>query len=169
MDLNEDRDFDPIIDTPEETLPEAEADSSYHGAGVGQQEQFGPSPWDVPMDPEPAPEPEPQPRWEPPTERIYQPQPEAAPRKRKKTGRTGKRILAAVLALAVLGGACGLTAWMVAEADPESPPPQGVCLLCGSRTGKPSLAPRRGGNHIPPTLLAPTPGKSWAFINFPWN
>ena len=46
---------------------------------------------------------------------------------------------------------------------------RGVCLLSGSRTGKPSLAPRRGGNHIPPTLPTPNLGKSWAFINFPWN
>ena len=36
---------------------------------------------------------------------------------------------------------------------PESPPltaAPGVFLLSGSRTGKPSLAPRRGGNHILP-------------------
>lgn len=38
-----------------------------------------------------------------------------------------------------------------------------------ARTGKPSLAPGRGGTHISPALLVPTLGKSWAFISFPWN
>ncbi len=147
MELNENRDLEPVIDiTPEPESIEAEPiaaepieaepmevlaaeeepvaaepepESAYHGAGVGQQERFGPSPWDIPVTPDPIPEPvpepqpEPQPSWEPPRERIYQPQPEAQPRKKKKAGKTGKRILAAVLALAVLGGACSLTAWSV--------------------------------------------------------
>ena len=75
-------------------------ESAYHGAGVGQQEVISPIT-------EPLPEPEPEP------ERIYHmPDPEPVPVKKPRK-KTGRRILAAVLALALVGGSCGLTAWSV--------------------------------------------------------
>ena len=123
MEFNEER-MDPIseerevvdqteITTDPETVTEPEAveevitepDTAYHGAGVGQREALHAAP----IEPEAVPEPEPA------YERRYTPQPEqyTQPPKRRKGGKTGKRILAAVLALAVVGGCCGLTAWSV--------------------------------------------------------
>ncbi len=110
MDENKNLEFDPI---PEEEglftfeSEEPAGETLYHGAGVGQTEPI----YTAPVIPEPEPiytapvmpEPEPvrrstPPQWEPPA-------------KPKKSG--GKGILAAVLAVALAAGSCGITAWSV--------------------------------------------------------
>ena len=124
MEFNEDHPFDPISPEPEEapvseiTEPIAEElaeDTTWHGAGAGQQEFFTASPGDAWADPESAPEPEPEPVYEPVFERTYTPQPEeyTVPKKRKKKSGIGKRLLAAVLTVAVAAGSCAITANLI--------------------------------------------------------
>ena len=122
MEFNEDLQFDPISPEPEEgpvseiTEPIAEElaeDTTWHGTGAGQQEFFTASPSDAWADPEPASDPEPIP--EPVFERTYTPQPEAytVPKKRKKKSGIGKKLLAAVLTVAVAASSCAITANLV--------------------------------------------------------
>ena len=85
-----------------ETAEEAAAESTvYRGRGAGRKESpFADSPYVIRSEPEQPREPA-----------VREPQPEAAPRKQKK--HTGRRILAACLALLLLAGSCGLTAHLV--------------------------------------------------------
>ena len=98
-----------------EELPQTE-DTAWHGTGAGQQEFFTASPSDVWAEPDVQPEPEAAPAYapEPVYERAYTPQPEeyTRPKKRKKS-RAGRRILAAVLTVALVAGSCAFTAWRV--------------------------------------------------------
>ena len=103
---------EPVFDTP---APEPE-DTSWHGTGAGQQEFFTASPSDAWVEPEPQPEPVPE--HQPVYERTYTPQPEeyTTPKKRApKNGKTGKRILAAIAAAAVVIGSCAATAGIVSS------------------------------------------------------
>ena len=120
MEYNEDRQFDSLSPEPqEEPISEITEESSqnedtaWHGAGVGQQEFFTASPSDAWADPEPAPEPEPIPQ--PTFERTYTPQPEqyTVPKKRKKKSGIGRKLLAAVLTVAVAAGSCAITANLI--------------------------------------------------------
>ena len=118
MEFNEDLQFDPISPEPEaepvsqsHEEPQLE-DTTWHGTGAGQQEFFTASPSDAWADPEPAPEPIPEPVFE----RTYTPQPEeyTVPKKRKKKkSGIGKKLLAAVLTVAVAAGSCAITANLV--------------------------------------------------------
>ena len=134
MEFNEDHPFDPISPEPEadpvsqinEASPQEE-DTTWHGVGAGQQEFFTASPSDAWADPESEPvfeqvhsswtEPEPEPIPDPVFERTYTPQPEeyTVPRKRKKKSGSGigKKLLAAVLTVAVAAGSCAITANLV--------------------------------------------------------
>ena len=122
MEFNEDLQFDPISPEPEEAPvsqsheePQLE-DTTWHGTGADQQEFFTASPSDAWADPEPAPEPIPDPIPEPVFERTYTPQPEeyTVPKKRKKKkSGIGKKLLAAVLTVAVAAGSCAITANLV--------------------------------------------------------
>ena len=100
-----------------EEVPQPE-DTTWHGTGADQQEFFAAFSGDIPEEPEAAPawEPEPVPAYEPEPvyERSCTPQPEqyTRPKKRKKSG-TGRRILAAVLTLALVAGSCAVTARLV--------------------------------------------------------
>lgn len=105
--------MDPVFETASQ--PE---DTTWHGAGAGQQEFFTASPSDVWAELEAAQAPDPEPAYapesEPVHERAYTPQPEefTRPRKREKSG-AGRRILAAALTVALVAGACAFTAWRV--------------------------------------------------------
>ena len=103
MEYNDNQEFDPIPE-PELTAE----DTAYHGAGVGQREEVFTAPV---SEPAPIPEPDPAPVYE----RSYTPQPEeyTTPRKRKSSGKTGKGILAAILAVLLVVGSCGITAGIV--------------------------------------------------------
>ena len=123
MEHNDDRLFESDNQEPEVLLPDFEEpadqileaeDTAWHGAGAGQQEFFTASPDDLREEPEPEPEPEPD--AEPVYERTYTPQPEAytVPKKReRKPGGFGRKILAAVLSVALVAGSCAVTAAMV--------------------------------------------------------
>ena len=131
MEFNDER-FDPIPDPdevpaeivrefePEEIMAQPEPDllnedTAYHGAGVGQKESLFSIPEPGPI-PEPEPIPDPQPYSEPVYERRYTPQPEeyTTPKKKeRRSGGSGKAILAAVLAVLLVIGSCGVTAWTV--------------------------------------------------------
>ncbi len=129
MEHNDDRPFDsvgqepeelqPLWEEPAEQAPEAE-DTTWHGTGAGQQEFFTAFPEDIReepvQEPEAAPACEPEPAPEPVYERTYNPQPEQyttpKPRK-KKSGKGGRRILAAALTVLLVAGSCGFTAWQV--------------------------------------------------------
>ena len=89
-------------ETQQETVEEAAAESTvYRGAGAGRKESpFADSPYVMRSEPE-------QPR----APVMREPKPEAAVRKQKK--HTGRKILAACLALLLLAGSCGLTAHLV--------------------------------------------------------
>ena len=143
MDLNRDEEFAPIPQNiPEDFTPEAqpeperEPDTLWHGTGAGQQEiiyaaaepepvSAEPAFQAAPIYEEPAPEadpiPEAEPSWSsaPVFERTYTPQPEqyTVPKKRtKKSGSgIGKKLLAAVLTVAVAVGACAVTANVVSD------------------------------------------------------
>ena len=107
---------------PEEILAQPEPDplnedTAYHGAGVGQKESLFSIPEPTPIpEPEPIPDPQPFSEPEPVYERRYTPQPEeyTQPRKKqKKSGGSGRGLLAAVLAVLLVIGSCGVTAWAV--------------------------------------------------------
>jgi len=83
----------------------------YHGTGAGRKESpFANSPYEMNRQ---------QPAWEPYDSRGGFVPPQEPPRKvkkqRKPMGKTWKRILSAALALAVVAGSCGLTAYLVNE------------------------------------------------------
>ena len=108
MDLNNDREFEPIPQNdPEERIPEPETDTAWHGVGAGQQEVIA-------AEPEAIPE-EPVPEAEPVFERTYTPQPEeyTVPKRRERKPGMGKRILVAVLSAALVIGSCAVTAGIV--------------------------------------------------------
>ena len=80
---------------------EPESDSVYHGAGVGKKESpFAASPYYTASEARQHTAPEPQPVFEAPKPK----------KQRKPLGKVGKGILAALLALAVVAGSCGITA-----------------------------------------------------------
>ena len=102
------------VSTPvtDEEIPQPE-DTGWHGFGVGQREDIFAA-----REPEPQPEPEPvfEPAPEPAYERTYTPQPEeyTVPKRReKKTGGFGKKVLAGLLAAALVVGSCAATAGIV--------------------------------------------------------
>ena len=108
MEFSEDRQLDPVTPEPQEApvSEQNEADTTWHGEGVGQQEFFTASPGEAWAEPEPIPEPEPEPKpepeFEPVFERTYTPQPEqyTVPQKRRCKPGLGRKLLAAVLAAA---------------------------------------------------------------------
>lgn len=112
-------------DWEQEAQPaQSENDNAYRGTGAGRKESpYADAPYQMPhqAQPEPQSEPQPQPQpQQPHYQRTYYYEPEQpvapkapkAPKARKKKG-TGKRILAAVLALVLLGGSCAATAGIV--------------------------------------------------------
>ena len=119
MDLYSDREFDPIPQNipeaaTEDFVPEAEpeTDTAWHGTGAGVQETI----FAAPAEPEEAvPEAEPVFESAPVYERTYTPQPEeyTVPKKRERRPGIGKKLLAGVLALAVVIGSCAATAGIV--------------------------------------------------------
>ena len=114
MDLNHDREFEPIPQNdPGELIPEPETDTAWHGVGTGQQEVVAAEPEAVPE--EPVPEAEPVFEAAPVFERTYTPQPEeyTIPKRRERKPGMGKRILAAVLSAALVIGSCAVTAGIV--------------------------------------------------------
>ena len=122
MDYSDDRQLDPHISESDETLPIPEEpvtepeDTAWHGLGAGQQEFFTASPSDAWVEPEPEITPEPEP--EPVFERTYTPQPEeyTMPRRKPRKSRgMGKKVLAAVLAVALVIGSCAATAGIVSS------------------------------------------------------
>ena len=95
---------EPVI-VPVEEEPILTEDTGWHDVGVGQREEVFTEP-----------EPQPEPVFEPAYERTYTPQPEeyTVPRRReKKTGGSGKKLLAGILAAAVMVGSCAATAGIV--------------------------------------------------------
>jgi len=117
MEFNDNLQFDPIPEPRIPAEPEVPAEeTAYHGAGVGQREEVFTAPvFEAVSEPDPAPEPEPTPEPEPVYERSYTPQPEeyTVPKKQKKSGKAGKRVLSAVLAAALVIGSCAATAGIV--------------------------------------------------------
>ena len=82
---------------PEQPSPQPEH-AAYHGTGAGRKESpYADSPYVMNHQPQ-------QPRWEPPYE---------APKPKKQHKGFGKKILAAVLAVALVAGSCGITAALV--------------------------------------------------------
>ena len=123
MDLNNDREFDPIPQNiPEDFVPEAEpeTDTAWHGTGAGVQEFIHDAPvepGELPEEPAPEPVPEAEPVFEsaPAFERAYTSQPEeyTVPRRRERKPGFGKKLLAGVLAAALVIGSCAATAGIV--------------------------------------------------------
>lgn len=127
MEYNDDRLFNPIPQEPEETVPVMEEPSAQGPApeaaetlltdtGAEPEQELPVPPMDAQADTVPAPEPESDPASEPGYTRTYTPQPElyTTPKKRKrKSGRGGRRVLAAVLTVLLVAGSCGFTAWWV--------------------------------------------------------
>ena len=117
MELNNDREFDPIPQNtpeaiPEEPVTEAAPDTAWHGTGAGVQETI----FAAPAEPEASiPEAEPVFEAAPVYERAYTPQPEeyTVPKKRKAKPGMGKRLLAAALSAALVIGSCAVTALIV--------------------------------------------------------
>ena len=96
---------EPVIVPVAEDEPVLTEDTGWHDVGVGQREEVFTEP-----------EPQPEPVFEPAYERTYTPQPEeyTVPRRReKKTGSSGKKLLAGILAAAVMVGSCAVTAGIV--------------------------------------------------------
>ena len=96
---------EPVIVPVEEEEPVLTEDTGWHDVGVGQREEVFAEP-----------EPQPEPVFEPAYERTYTPQPEeyTVPKRReKKTGGSGKKLLAGILAAAVMVGSCAVTAGIV--------------------------------------------------------
>ena len=93
------------VTVPVEVEPILTEDTGWHDVGVGQREEVFTEP-----------EPQPEPVFEPAYERTYTPQPEeyTVPRRReKKTGGSVKKLLAGILAAAVMVGSCAVTAGIV--------------------------------------------------------
>ena len=116
MDLYSDREFDPIPQNipeaaAEDFVPasEPEAETAWHGTGAGVQETIYAEPEEA------VPEAEPVFESAPVYERAYTPQPEefTVPKKRERKPGIGKKLLAGVLALAVVIGSCAVTAGIV--------------------------------------------------------
>ena len=96
---------EPVIVPVAEDEPVLTEDTGWHDVGVGQREEVFTEP-----------EPQPEPVFEPAYERTYTPQPEeyTVPKRReKKTGGSGKKLLAGILAAAVMVGSCAVTAGIV--------------------------------------------------------
>ena len=96
---------EPVIVPVEEEEPILTEDTGWHDVGVGQREEVFTEP-----------EPQPEPVFEPAYERTYTPQPEeyTVPKRReKKSGGSGKKLLAGILAAAVMVGSCAVTAGIV--------------------------------------------------------
>ena len=96
---------EPVTVPVEEEEPILTEDTGWHGVGVGQREEVFTEP-----------EPQPEPVFEPAYERTYTPQPEeyTVPKRReKKSGGSGKKLLAGILAAAVMVGSCAVTAGIV--------------------------------------------------------
>ena len=94
---------EPVTVPVAEEEPDLTEDTGWHGVGVGQREEV-------------FTEPRPEPVFEPAYERTYTPQPEeyTVPRRReKKSGGSGKKVLAGILAAAVMVGSCAVTAGIV--------------------------------------------------------
>ena len=106
MEFNEDLQIEPIPAEPEPTEQIAEEISEVVTEIISEPvEGIAEEPVEAPAEPEPIPEPV--------YERGYTPQPEqyTVPKKRtKKSGGVGKKIVSAVLTLALVSGACGITA-----------------------------------------------------------
>ena len=122
MDLNNDREFEPIPQNipeaaAEDFIPEAEPqpepDTAWHGAGAGICESIRTDP--EPAAQEPVPEAEPEFASAPAYERTYTPQPEeyTVPKRRERKPGLGKKLLVAVLSAALVIGSCAATAGMV--------------------------------------------------------
>ena len=114
MEFNEDRQIDPISPEAAE-LPEAEVpviDEAYTPAEPQIIPAAAPAAEPIPEpEAEPAPEPEPVPV----PERTYTPQPEqyTVPKKRRKKSGIGRKLLAALLTVALVAGSCAATAYLV--------------------------------------------------------
>ena len=107
MDYNEPLNNQPELEQEPAAQPEPqESTGAYHGAGVGQKESpYAASPYYTASQArEQASYQEPQPHYE---------APQSPKKKAKGMGKTGKRVLAALLALTVVGGSCGITAGLV--------------------------------------------------------
>ena len=106
MEFNEDLQIDPIPAEPETTEQIVEEIGEVVTEIISEPvEEIAEEPVEAPAEPEPIPEPV--------FERGYTPQPEqyTVPKKRtKKSGGVGKKIVSAVLTLALVSGACGITA-----------------------------------------------------------
>ena len=110
MEFNEDRQLDPIPAEPENT---EQIDQIIHEDVIESVEEIASEPVEeiieetfaAPAEPEPIPEPAPV------YERTHTPQPEAftVPKKRK-SGGLGKKLISAVLTVALVAGACAVTA-----------------------------------------------------------
>ena len=110
MEFNEDRQLDPIPAEPENT---EQIDQIIHEDVIESVEEIASEPVEeiieetfaAPAEPEPIPEPAPV------CERTHTPQPEAftVPKKRK-SGSMGKKLISAVLTVALVAGACAVTA-----------------------------------------------------------
>ena len=100
MDAFENSEYEYIPEVPEETVPQEPHENPYHGAGAGRKESpYANSPYEM--------------HHEPRQEYRYHPQtePPVKPKKVKKPRKPmGKKILAAVLAVILVGGSCFATA-----------------------------------------------------------
>ena len=124
MERNNDREFDPIPQNiPEDFVPEAESetDTAWNGTGADAQEVIHAAPVEPeeltgePVSEEPVPEAEPVFESAPVFERAYTPQPEeyTVPKRRERKPGFGKKLLAGVLAAALVIGSCAATAGIV--------------------------------------------------------
>ena len=120
MDLNNDRQFDPIPQNipeaaAEDFIPESqpEPDTAWHSTGAGIREVITTDP--EPAAQEPVPEAEPVFESAPAYERAYTPQPEeyTVPKRRERRPGLGKKLLAAVLSAVLVIGSCAATAGIV--------------------------------------------------------
>ena len=120
MELNNDREFDPIPQNIPEAAaedfipePQPEPDTAWHGTGAGIREVITTDP--EPAAQEPVPEAEPVFESAPAYERAYTPQPEeyTVPKRRERRPGLGKKLLAAVLSAALVIGSCAATAGIV--------------------------------------------------------
>ena len=102
MDYNEQNEFEQF---EEDVTPQPEPEESttaYHGAGVGQKESpFASSPYYSASEARQQPRSAPEYHYDPPK------------KTRKPMGKNGKRVLAALLSLSLLGGSCGITAGLI--------------------------------------------------------
>ena len=93
---------EPVVVPVLEEEPDLTEDTGWHSVGVGQREEV-------------FTEPRPEPVFEPAYERTYTPQPEeyTVPKRREKKTGSGKKVLAGILAAAVMVGSCAVTAGIV--------------------------------------------------------